>query len=57
MPITGVKLDLRFVHDLTAGDSMANALAQGLSGLGRGMHLMGIAEGIETKMQAAILPA
>jgi EAL domain-containing protein (putative c-di-GMP-specific phosphodiesterase class I) len=55
LPVTGVKLDLRFVHDLTTGDSLANALAHGLSGLVNGMHLTGIAEGIETEMQAAIL--
>jgi len=39
-------LKLRFVHDLTVGDSQANALAQGLSGLVTGMHLTGIAEGV-----------
>jgi EAL domain-containing protein (putative c-di-GMP-specific phosphodiesterase class I) len=55
LPVTGVKLDLRFVHDLTSVDSQANALAQGLSGLVFGMHLTGIAEGVETKMQADIL--
>jgi diguanylate cyclase (GGDEF)-like protein/PAS domain S-box-containing protein len=57
LPVTGVKLDLRFVHDLTTGESQANALAQGLSGLVNGMHLTGIAEGIETEMQADILHA
>jgi len=57
LPVTGVKLDLRFVQDLTNGESQANALAQGLSGLVNGMHLIGIAEGIETKMQADILRA
>jgi len=57
LPVTGVKLDLRFVHDLTAGDSRANALAQGVSGLVRGLQLTGIAEGVETKMQADILRA
>src|SRR5665647_2121597 len=57
LPVTGVKLDLRFVHDLTEGDSQANALTQGLSGLVNGMHLTGIAEGIETRMQADILRA
>jgi diguanylate cyclase (GGDEF)-like protein/PAS domain S-box-containing protein len=57
LPVTGVKLDLRFVHDLTTGDSLANALAHGLSGLVNGMHLTGIAEGIETEMQAGILLA
>jgi diguanylate cyclase (GGDEF)-like protein/PAS domain S-box-containing protein len=57
LPVTGVKLDLRFVQDLTAGDSQANALAQGVSGLVEGMHLNGVAEGIETKMQADLLRA
>jgi diguanylate cyclase (GGDEF)-like protein/PAS domain S-box-containing protein len=57
LPVTGVKLDLRFVHDLTTGHSQANALTQGLSGLVNGMHLTGIAEGIETQMQADILRA
>jgi len=57
LPVTGVKLDLRFVQDLTEGDSQANALTDGLSGLVHGMHLTGIAEGIETQMQADILRA
>jgi diguanylate cyclase (GGDEF)-like protein/PAS domain S-box-containing protein len=57
LPVTGVKLDLRFVQDLTTGDSQANALAQGVSGLVEGMHLTGVAEGIETKMQADLLRA
>jgi diguanylate cyclase (GGDEF)-like protein/PAS domain S-box-containing protein len=57
LPVTGVKLDLRFVQDLTSDESQANALTQGLSGLVNGMHLTGIAEGIETKMQADILRA
>ena len=57
LPVTGVKLDLRFVNDLTTGASQANALAQGLSGLVKGMGLTGIAEGIETEMQAHILRA
>jgi diguanylate cyclase (GGDEF)-like protein/PAS domain S-box-containing protein len=57
LPVTGVKLDLRFVHDLTTGDSQDNALAQGLSGLVKGLHLTGIAEGIETQTQAEILLA
>jgi diguanylate cyclase (GGDEF)-like protein/PAS domain S-box-containing protein len=55
LPVTGVKLDLRFVRDLTTVDSQANALAQGLSGLVTGMHLTGIAEGVETQLQANIL--
>jgi len=51
------EIDLRFVLDLTTGGSLANALSQGLSGLVNGMHLTGIAEGIETRMQADILRA
>jgi diguanylate cyclase (GGDEF)-like protein/PAS domain S-box-containing protein len=57
LPVTGVKLDLRFVRDLITGNSQANALANGLSGLVNRMHLTGIAEGIETEMQAHILRA
>ena len=57
LPVTGVKLDLRFVHDLTTADSQANAMTEGMSGLVKGMHLLGIAEGIETQMQADILRA
>jgi diguanylate cyclase (GGDEF)-like protein/PAS domain S-box-containing protein len=57
LPVTGVKLDLRFVHDLTTSPGQANALAHGLAGLVNGMHLTGIAEGIETEMQADILRA
>jgi EAL domain-containing protein (putative c-di-GMP-specific phosphodiesterase class I) len=55
VPVTGVKLDLSFVRDLTGGISPANELAHGLSVLVNGMHLVGIAEGIETQMQATIL--
>jgi EAL domain-containing protein (putative c-di-GMP-specific phosphodiesterase class I) len=57
LPVTGVKLDLRFVHDLTTADSQANAMTEGMSGLVKGTHLLGIAEGIETQMQADILRA
>ncbi|HEX7462746.1 MAG TPA: PAS domain S-box protein [Dermatophilaceae bacterium] len=57
LPVTGVKLDLRFVRDLTTRPSQANALAHGLAGLVNGMNLTGIAEGIETATQANILRA
>jgi len=57
LPVTGVKLDLRFVHDLTIAESQANALVHGLSGLVGGMHLTGIAEGVETRAQADLLAA
>jgi diguanylate cyclase (GGDEF)-like protein/PAS domain S-box-containing protein len=57
LPATGVKLDLRFVFELTVGESQANALAQGVNGLVKGMNLVGIAEGIETQLQADVLRA
>ena len=57
LPVTGVKLDLRFVRDLTTGASQANALSHGLAVLVNGMNLTGIAEGIETATQAHILRA
>ncbi len=55
LPVTGLKLDLSFVANLTPDDSPANALASGLAGLARGLHLTTIAEGIEREEQAVIL--
>ncbi|NTW38457.1 MAG: EAL domain-containing protein [Cellulomonadaceae bacterium] len=55
LPVSGLKLDMRFVRDLTEGASPANALAAGLAGLADGLGLMGIAEGIETAEQARLL--
>ncbi len=55
VPVTGLKLDRRFVSDLTEGHSPANALATGLSGLVAGLGLVGIAEGVETAEQVQIL--
>jgi diguanylate cyclase (GGDEF)-like protein/PAS domain S-box-containing protein len=55
LPVTGIKLDRRFVRDLGVGESPAEVLAAGLAGLARGLHLMGVAEGIETIDQAHVL--
>ncbi|HRY09700.1 MAG: EAL domain-containing protein [Actinobacteria bacterium] len=55
LPVTGLKLDARFVHDLTVEDSPSNALAEGLAGLARGLDLISVAEGIETEEQAKLL--
>jgi diguanylate cyclase (GGDEF)-like protein/PAS domain S-box-containing protein len=61
LPVTGLKLDLRFVHDLgivrhpAFDQGKAIALVHGLGGLVNGMHLTGIAEGIETPVQARML--
>ena len=55
LPVTGVKLDMKFVRELTVHDSKANRLATGLAGLVEVLGLVGIAEGIETEGQAAVL--
>ncbi len=55
LPVTGLKLDLSFVRNLTLGDSSSNALAQGLAGLANGLRLMSVAEGVEREDQARIL--
>lgn len=55
LPVTGLKLDLSFVANLTPDDSPANALASGLAGLARGLHLTTIAEGVEREDQAVML--
>ena len=55
LPVTGLKLDRSFVSDLTEGDSAANALSRGLASLASSLHLEGVAEGVETAEQAAIL--
>ncbi len=55
LPVTGLKLDRSFVSDLTEGESAANALSRGLASLASSLHLEGVAEGVETAGQAAIL--
>lgn len=57
LPVTGLKLDISFVHALTADASPANAIAQGLAGLARGLDITPVAEGIETPEQAELLLA
>ena len=57
LPVTGLKLDRSFVQSLTSDDSQANALSAGVVGLAHGLHLRGIAEGIETEQQWATLLA
>jgi len=55
LPVTGVKLDRRFVQDVSSGEGSANALSRGLAGLVSGLDLAGIAEGVESSLQASIL--
>lgn len=57
LPVTGLKLDARFVHDLADETSPARALASALVGLTEGLGLTGIGEGVETQVQADILAA
>ena len=57
LPVTGLKLDASFVHDLTAQASASNALSEGLAGLADGLDLMSVAEGVETQEQADLLKA
>jgi diguanylate cyclase (GGDEF)-like protein len=58
LPVTGLKLDRRFVQALTSEEeSAANALAAGLAGLTGGLGLVGVAEGVETEEQADVLRA
>ena len=55
--MTGLKLDRRFVSELTSHDSDANVLSAGLAGLAAGLGLESIAEGIETEEQARLVQA
>ena len=56
-PVTGLKLDAQFVRQITPEDSSTNALVEALAGLANGLHLVGVAEGVETAEQAAFLQA
>lgn len=57
LPVSGLKLDRRFVADLTSESEpgFAHALADGVAALMSGLNLVGIAEGIETPEQASAL--
>ncbi len=55
LPISGIKLDARFVRGLADDDGPAAALSAGLAGLAQGLHLTSVAEGIETPAQARVL--
>jgi diguanylate cyclase (GGDEF)-like protein/PAS domain S-box-containing protein len=55
LPVTGLKLDARFVHQITEAASTANTLIAALGTLAGGLNLTGIAEGIETRKQARFL--
>lgn len=55
LPVTGLKLDRRFTRELTGALTQADKLSAGLAKLVDGLGLAGIAEGIESEQQAAIL--
>ena len=57
LPIAGLKLDRSFTRGVVAADTRATHLARGLAGLAAGMDLWTVAEGIETREQAAVLAA
>lgn len=54
VPLTALKLDRDFVHDMDA-DEDALELVRGIAGLAQGMRLDAIAEGVETEEQAQAL--
>lgn len=56
LPITGIKIDRRFVASLDAlGDERGTAIVHGLIGLGHALGLSIVGEGVETEAQASAL--
>ncbi len=56
LPITGLKMDRSFIHDVTE-DHDAAALARGILDLARQLGIEVVAEGVETESQASFLHA
>jgi diguanylate cyclase (GGDEF)-like protein/PAS domain S-box-containing protein len=57
LPISGLKLDMSFTRRLTGDGGTTEVLAAGLAQLASGLGMIGIAEGVETEEQAALLRA
>jgi sensor c-di-GMP phosphodiesterase-like protein len=57
LPVCGLKLDLSFTAGIGAGDPTSIRVSQALAGLARGLGLDTVAEGVETREQAAVLAA
>ncbi len=55
LPITGIKVDRRFVCTLDSDDGRGAAIVQGLVNLGHSLHLSVVGEGVETAEQARAL--
>ena len=57
LPITGIKIDRRFVTTLDSGDGRGPAIVKGLVDLGHSLSLTVVGEGVETSEQARRLRA
>lgn len=57
LPVHGLKLDRTFTADIASSDDHSARLALGLVGLAQGLGLDTVAEGVETREQAAALLA
>lgn len=57
LPVTGLKLDKSFVSQLSSGSAPVVELVHGIAGLGNGLGLHTVAEGVETEEEAALLRA
>jgi diguanylate cyclase (GGDEF)-like protein len=57
LPITGMKIDRRFIATLDSGDPRGAAIVQGLVNLGHSLDLSVVGEGVETAEQARALRA
>lgn len=55
LPVHGLKLDRSFTADIASSDDHSARLALGLVGLAQGLGLDTVAEGVETREQAAAL--
>ncbi len=57
LPITGIKIDRRFIATLDSGDARSAAIVRGLVNLGHSLHLSVVGEGVESTEQAHVLRA
>jgi diguanylate cyclase (GGDEF)-like protein len=57
LPISGIKIDRRFIATLDTGDRRGAAIVQGLVNLGHSLNVFVVGEGVETAEQARTLQA
>jgi EAL domain-containing protein (putative c-di-GMP-specific phosphodiesterase class I) len=55
LPITGLKIDRRFINGLDTGDGKGELIVRGLIGLGDALGLELLGEGVERPAQASLL--